>query len=192
MVPTCSAVKASCTSLMSISFPTNPGNPLAIHFDIRIKIIPGTYLVPPHDRISSNLWTRAVSVYGTSGTGCVSVVRPRAELEYEPSWRSVVNCSCILGLNRERAEKSNKCRRYQNFLRTPSLLLALHILYLRFRLHFLVCHTHFRQACYEAAKAMNAHGAGVQLKRCECFTQACRAVWPGSELLDDDLQQALL
>ena len=106
MVPTCSAVKASCTSLMSISFPTNPGSPLAIHFDIRIKIIPGTYLVPPHDRISSNLWTRAVSIYGTSGTGCVSVVRPRAELEYKPSWRSVVNCSCILGLNRERAEKS--------------------------------------------------------------------------------------
>ena len=137
-------MKASCTSLMSISFPTNPGSPLAIHFDIRIKIIPGTYLVPPHDRISSNLWTRAVSVYGTSGTGCVSVVRPRAELEYKPSWRSVVNCSCILGLNRERAEKSNKCRRYQNFLRTPSLLLALHFLYLRFRLHFLVCHTHFR------------------------------------------------
>ncbi|CAN0295646.1 unnamed protein product [Hapterophycus canaliculatus] len=27
---------------------------------------------------------------------------------------------------------------------------------------------------------MNARGKGVQLKRCDCFTHACRALWPGS------------
>lgn len=36
------------------------------------------------------------------------------------------------------------------------------------------------QACYDGAMAMNARGKGVQLKRAECFTHACRALWPGS------------
>lgn len=26
---------------------------------------------------------------------------------------------------------------------------------------------------------MNAHGQGVQLRRAPCFTEACRALWPG-------------
>ena len=35
------------------------------------------------------------------------------------------------------------------------------------------------QACFDGAVAMNARGKGVQLPRAECFTHACRALWPG-------------
>ena len=27
---------------------------------------------------------------------------------------------------------------------------------------------------------MNARGGGVQLQRAPCFTEACRALWPGA------------
>ncbi|CAM9899058.1 unnamed protein product, partial [Hapterophycus canaliculatus] len=40
------------------------------------------------------------------------------------------------------------------------------------------------QACFDGAVAMNARGQGVQLKRAECFTQACRALWPGNSEMD--------
>ncbi|CAB1108534.1 unnamed protein product [Ectocarpus sp. CCAP 1310/34] len=39
------------------------------------------------------------------------------------------------------------------------------------------------QACYDAGTALNARGRGVQLRRQECFTQACRAVWPDDQPL---------
>eukprot|EP00904_Undaria_pinnatifida_P007339 jgi/Undpi1/3735/HiC_scaffold_16.g07104.m1 len=48
------------------------------------------------------------------------------------------------------------------------------------------------QACFDAAKAMNTNGRGVQLERCDCFTHACRAIWPGSDLSDDAIYQAFL
>ena len=48
------------------------------------------------------------------------------------------------------------------------------------------------QACYDGAMALQAYGKGVQLQRKECFTQACRAVFPGSDLLHDDVQQAFM
>lgn len=46
------------------------------------------------------------------------------------------------------------------------------------------------QACYDGAMAMNARGQGVQLKRAECFTHACRALWPGNEELDSSVVEA--
>ncbi|CAN0429277.1 unnamed protein product [Pylaiella littoralis] len=35
------------------------------------------------------------------------------------------------------------------------------------------------QASFHGAETMNARGAGVQLRRAECFTHACRTLWPG-------------
>ncbi|CAB1112375.1 unnamed protein product [Ectocarpus sp. CCAP 1310/34] len=46
------------------------------------------------------------------------------------------------------------------------------------------------QACYDGAMAMNARGKGVQLKRAECFTHACRAVWPGNEEMEASVVEA--
>ncbi|CAB1103999.1 unnamed protein product [Ectocarpus sp. CCAP 1310/34] len=40
------------------------------------------------------------------------------------------------------------------------------------------------QACYDGGMAMNTRGKGVQLKRADCFTHACRAVWPGNEEME--------
>ncbi|CAN0439626.1 unnamed protein product [Pylaiella littoralis] len=48
------------------------------------------------------------------------------------------------------------------------------------------------QACYEAGTGLNATGPGVQLKRQECFTKACRAVWPGDEPLQEAVVAAFL
>ncbi|CAM9572981.1 unnamed protein product [Pylaiella littoralis] len=48
------------------------------------------------------------------------------------------------------------------------------------------------QACYEAGTGLNATGPGVQLKRQECFTKACRAVWPGDEPLQKSVVAAFL
>ncbi|CAN0503591.1 unnamed protein product, partial [Ectocarpus sp. 8 AP-2014] len=36
------------------------------------------------------------------------------------------------------------------------------------------------QCCFDAAKKLGAAGMGVQLACKECFTQACRAVFPGN------------
>ena len=47
------------------------------------------------------------------------------------------------------------------------------------------------QACYDAGTALNARGRGVQLKRQECFTQACRAVWPDDQPLPAAVVAAL-
>ncbi|CAM9868416.1 unnamed protein product, partial [Pylaiella littoralis] len=44
----------------------------------------------------------------------------------------------------------------------------------------------------QAGTGLNATGRGVQLKRKECFTKACRAVWPGDTLLTDAVIAALL
>lgn len=46
------------------------------------------------------------------------------------------------------------------------------------------------QACFDGAEAMNARGAGVQLRRAECFTHACRALWPGNDEMDPCVVQA--
>ena len=35
------------------------------------------------------------------------------------------------------------------------------------------------QACFDGAVAVNARGKGVQLPKAECFTHACRILWPG-------------
>eukprot|EP00752_Nemacystus_decipiens_P016862 g15094.t1 len=47
------------------------------------------------------------------------------------------------------------------------------------------------QACYDAGTALNARGRGVQLRRQDCFTQACRAVWPDDQPLDPAVLSAL-
>ncbi|CAB1108830.1 unnamed protein product [Ectocarpus sp. CCAP 1310/34] len=46
------------------------------------------------------------------------------------------------------------------------------------------------QACYDGEMAMNARGQGVQLKREECFTHPCRALWPGSGESDASVVEA--
>lgn len=46
------------------------------------------------------------------------------------------------------------------------------------------------QACFDGAITMNARGRGVQLKRAECFTHACRALWPGNEELEASVVEA--
>lgn len=43
------------------------------------------------------------------------------------------------------------------------------------------------QACYEAAQALNVRGAGVQVRRNTCFTNACRALWPGSDTMNEHI-----
>ncbi|CAM9126949.1 unnamed protein product [Hapterophycus canaliculatus] len=40
------------------------------------------------------------------------------------------------------------------------------------------------QACYDAARALNAHGGGVQIPRGKCFEKACQALWPGEESIE--------
>ena len=50
-----------------------------------------------------------------------------------------------------------------------------------------VCHA---QACYDAARALSAHGGGVQLRRCECFTHACRAIFPGDGAVEGWMETA--
>ena len=42
-----------------------------------------------------------------------------------------------------------------------------------------------RQACFDAARALNAYGSGVQITREKCFTEACRALWPGEGAVED-------
>ena len=37
---------------------------------------------------------------------------------------------------------------------------------------------------------MNAHGAGVQLQRAPCFTEACRALWPGAGHMNQSVVDA--
>ena len=46
------------------------------------------------------------------------------------------------------------------------------------------------QACFDGAVAMNACGKGVQLPRAECFTHACRALWPGYGEMEASVVQA--
>lgn len=46
------------------------------------------------------------------------------------------------------------------------------------------------QACYDAAGALSAHGGGVQLSRCECFTHGCRAVFPGDGVVEGWMETA--
>ncbi|CAM9352547.1 unnamed protein product, partial [Hapterophycus canaliculatus] len=48
------------------------------------------------------------------------------------------------------------------------------------------------QVCYDTGIGLNARGRGVQLKRGECFTQACRAVWPGDDPVPAAIAEALL
>lgn len=40
------------------------------------------------------------------------------------------------------------------------------------------------QACYDAARALNAQGAGVQISKGKCFEKACQALWPGEEAVE--------
>lgn len=42
-----------------------------------------------------------------------------------------------------------------------------------------------RQACFDASQALNARGAGVQVRRNKCFEKACQALWPGADAPDD-------
>lgn len=41
------------------------------------------------------------------------------------------------------------------------------------------------QACFDAARALNARGSGVQIRRNTCFEKACQALWPGSDAIND-------
>ncbi|CAN0549373.1 unnamed protein product [Ectocarpus sp. 12 AP-2014] len=47
------------------------------------------------------------------------------------------------------------------------------------------------QACYDTSTTLNARGRGVQLRRQDCFTHACRAVWPGDQPLPGPVIDAL-
>ena len=48
----------------------------------------------------------------------------------------------------------------------------------------------YMQACFDGAVAMNARGKGVQLPKAECFTHACRALWPGYGEMEASVVQA--
>eukprot|EP00752_Nemacystus_decipiens_P016037 g14338.t1 len=41
------------------------------------------------------------------------------------------------------------------------------------------------QACYDAARALNVRGAGVQVRRNTCFEKACQALWPGTAAINE-------
>lgn len=43
------------------------------------------------------------------------------------------------------------------------------------------------QACFNAARALNVRGAGVQVRRNKCFEKACQALWPGGDTVDGDI-----
>lgn len=43
------------------------------------------------------------------------------------------------------------------------------------------------QACYEAARALNVRGAGVQVRRNTCFEKACRQLWPGNDPINEHI-----
>ena len=48
----------------------------------------------------------------------------------------------------------------------------------------------YTQACFDDAVTMNARGEGVQLPRSECFTHACRALWPSYGEIEASVVQA--
>lgn len=43
------------------------------------------------------------------------------------------------------------------------------------------------QACYDAARALNVRGAGVQVRRNTCFEKACQALWPGTAAINEHI-----
>jgi hypothetical protein len=47
------------------------------------------------------------------------------------------------------------------------------------------------QACYEVSQLMGARGRGVQIKRANCFANACRALFHGNEPLPATMLEAL-
>lgn len=132
-------------------------------------------------------------ILGTRVDNCVLMIRPRAELEFE----TILYFPRAMLLGSWRAVQSIYTRIFPRNCCLPNLcLLSMFVLifnsYIDYRLPFLARDVQSRQACYDAARAMDAHGAGVQLQRRDCVTHACRAVWPGAELLDADLQRAFL
>ena len=62
-----------------------------------------------------------------------------------------------------------------------------HLLFVVFYPSLTPCCACLPQACYEAAQALNVKGGGVQVRRNKCFEQACRALWPGDEAINEDI-----
>ncbi|CAB1105012.1 unnamed protein product [Ectocarpus sp. CCAP 1310/34] len=48
------------------------------------------------------------------------------------------------------------------------------------------------KASFDTSIQMNARGRGMQITRSDCFTQACRAVWPGDEPVPAAISDAVL